>query len=88
MSNYGPNVTKLILRFSAREAVPKGGGMANVLEFFTNQSLRKEIMDKAEVKAMEVIRAVKAAPDNPYGIDDEIIAGVLLEKISEKERKP
>ena len=40
MSKYGPNVTKLITKFIAREAVPPGGGLASGFEFFSNPDRR------------------------------------------------
>lgn len=85
MSNYGPNVTKLITKFIAREAVPPGGGLASALEFFSNPEQRKQVLDSAEAKAIQAIQAIKSAPDNPFGDDDERIAGELLAKIQERQ---
>jgi hypothetical protein len=82
----GPNVTKLITKFIAREAIPPGGGLANGIEFFTNPEKRKEILAKAERNAMECIRIIKSAPDNPYGDNDEVIAGIILKKIEQKRK--
>jgi hypothetical protein len=84
MSKHGPNVTKLIIRFIALEAVPPGGGLASAIEFFKNQELRKQVLESAEAKAMQAIQLIKSAPDNPYGEDDEQIAGELLKKIAER----
>ncbi len=88
MSNYGPNVTKLITKFIAREAVPPGGGLASALEFFSNPEQRKQVLDSAEAKAIQAIQAIKSAPDNPFGDDDERIAGELLAKIQERHLTP
>ena len=84
--NYGPNVTKLITRFIAREAIPPGGGIAAGLEFFQNPVLRKQVLEIAEAKALEAIFLVQSAPDNPYKTDEEI-AKVLLDKLEERKRK-
>ena len=85
MSDYGPKVTKLILHFAAREAVPPGGGgITSGLEFFQNPERRKEVMAKAVIGAHMAIELIKIAPDNPYGDDDEKIAEYLLAKIEEK----
>jgi hypothetical protein len=84
MSTYGPNVTKLITRFIAREAIPVGGGIADGIEFFKNPERRKQVLAKAEVEALAAIQLIKTAPDNPYGDNDEAIAGKLLEKIEER----
>ena len=82
--DHGTNVTKLIIRFIAREAVSPGGGLDSTIAFFLDAEHRKQILANAETKAMEAIQLIKKAPDNPYGNDDEIIAGVLLEKIQER----
>ncbi len=86
MSDYGPNVTKLILQFVAREAVPPGGGLVSGLKFFQDKEHRNRVMAKAVVDANAAILLIKSAPDNPYGNDDEVIAKVLLEKIEERKR--
>jgi len=83
-SQYGPNVTELITRFIACEAVPQGGGIADALEFFKNPALRKQIIDRAKANALAALRLFKTAPDNPFGDDEEAIAGYLLKRIEEK----
>lgn len=85
MSKYGPNVTKLITRFIAREAVPPGGGLASALEFISNPEQRKQVLNSAEAKAIQAIQLIKSAPDNPFGDDDERIASELLAKIQERQ---
>lgn len=84
MSAHGPNVTKLITRFIAREAIPPGGGLAAGIDFFINQERRKQVLEKAEADALEAIQLIKAVPDNPYGDNDEEIALALLTKIEER----
>jgi hypothetical protein len=84
MSKYGPNVTKLIFKLVILEAVPPGGGPADVIEFFSNPDRRKLVLSKAEATTLNILRIFKTAPDNPYGDDDEAIAGMLLKKIEEK----
>ena len=86
-SKHGPNVTKLIIQFIAREAIPPGGGgLANAIEFFKNQEKRMEILAKAEADALQAIRLIRAAPDNPYGDSDEDIAAAILLKVEERKR--
>lgn len=87
MSKYGPNVTKLIIKFIAREVVPAGGGIADGIEFFRNSERRKQILESAESKTIQAIQLIKSAPDNPFGNDDEQIASELLKKIEEKRSK-
>ena len=85
MSKHGTNVTKLITKFIAREAIPAGGdGVASAMEFFRNAEYRKKVLDAAEAKAIQSIELIKTAPDNPFGNDDELIAGELLKKIAER----
>lgn len=87
MSKHGPNVTKLITKFIAREAVPPGGGLGSAVEFFSNQEHRKKVLEAAETKALQAIELIKSAPDNPYGNDDEQIAGELLKLVSQRESR-
>jgi hypothetical protein len=86
MPDYGPNVTKLITQFIAREAVPPGGGLVSGLKFFQDKEYRKQVLVKAEADALIAIKAIQNAPDNSYGDDPEVIAGALLEKIEERKR--
>jgi hypothetical protein len=72
------------MKFVSREAVPPGGSFADGVEFFTNAEHRKRVLEKAESDALAAIQLIKSAPDNPYGNDDEEIAGVLLNKIRER----
>ena len=85
MSKYGPNVTKLITKFIAREAVPPGGGLASALDFFANAEQRKKVLDAAEAKAIQAIQLIKSAPDNQFGEDDEKIASEILFQIQERQ---
>ena len=54
------------------------------MEFFRNAEYRKKVLDAAEAKAIQAIEIIKTAPDNPFGSDDELIAGELLKKIAER----
>jgi hypothetical protein len=82
---HGPNVTKLITRYMVSEAIPAGGGIADGLRFFQDDEHRKQILERSERAVLDAIAAVKAAPDNPYGSDDELIAAAVLAKLAEKE---
>lgn len=85
MRKHGPNVTILITQFIAREAVPPGGGLASALEFLSNPKRRKQVLESAEVKAIQAIQLIKSAPDNPFGDDDERIASELLSQIQKRQ---
>ena len=69
-----------------REAIPPGGGNAfgSALLFFQDAEHRKAVVENAKAKMDAAIQLVKSAPDNPYGDDDEAIAGELLRRIEEK----
>jgi len=84
MNKHGPNVTKLITKFIAREAIPAGGGLADGIEFIRNPERRAQVLKSAEAKATQAIELIKSAPDNPYGNDAEVIAAELLKQIAEK----
>lgn len=85
MSEYGKNVTQLMTRFLAVEAIPSGGGFEDGIEFFVNAERRKQVIEAAKIKTLQAIALVKTAPDNPYGDDDELIAGELLRRIAERD---
>jgi hypothetical protein len=72
------------MKCMAREAIPTGGGIADGIKFFTDIEHRKDIMQRAETIALNMLIAVKQARDNPYGTDDETIAKAILTKIDER----
>lgn len=84
MNKYGPNVTKLIIKFIARHAIPINGGVADGIEFIRNSERRKVVLESAELDAIQSIRLIKNSPDNPFGNDDEKIAEELLKQIASK----
>ncbi len=84
MDKRSPNVAKLIIKFIALEAIPRGGGIASGIEFFINPEHRKKVLESAESKAIQSINFIKSAPDNPFGDDDDVIAGELLKRIEER----
>lgn len=84
MTKHGPNVNRLIVKFIACEAVPPGGSLASAIEFLRNPERRKHILKSAETQVMQAIQLIKSAPDNPFGNDDEQIAGELLSQIEKR----
>lgn len=81
----GPNTRKLLGHFIAREAVPEGGGLADGLNFLIDPDRRQRGMEKAMVNMEAALAAVKSAPDNPYGDDDEAIAAAILARIEARQ---
>lgn len=83
----GPNAKKLLTMFIARESVPPGGGLADGLKFFTDSEHRKRVIETAMTNLDLSIAAIRSAPDNPYGDDEEVIAAAILLAIELKEDK-
>jgi hypothetical protein len=80
----GPNVKKLIAHKMALDAIPPGGGVADGASFLLSGKLGESAKAAAEwVK--QAIAVIKAAPDNPYGDDDEAIAAEILRRVGGKQ---
>lgn len=73
------NVQKLVIQKMTRDAIPDGGGFLDGLKFL--QGDLGKAAREAQAWVDEAIAAVKAAPNNPYGDDDEAIAGEILRQI-------
>lgn len=86
MSTQGPNVKRLICHKLSVDAVPAGGGFASAIEFLSDQERIINGARAATDWVQTAIAAVKAAPGNPYGDDDEAIAGEILRQIDERKR--
>lgn len=80
----GPNTRRLLAHFIALEAVPAGGGLASGLNFLANPEQRQRGIATAMANLDAALKAVKSAPDNPYGDDDEAIATAILERVEQK----
>ena len=82
----GPNVKRLIAHKMALLAIPintpPGMGMVLGMVALSNPTMRAAHAREATTWCLGAIDAVKAAPDNPYGEDDEQIAGVILDGIA------
>jgi len=83
----GPNVKKLIARRMSVLMVPAGGGPADAIRELTSAENIAKRAREATAWARQAIAAVKTAPDNPYGGDDEAIAGEILRQV-EARAKP
>lgn len=86
----GPNLRELIVWKMSLLTVPPGGGIASAAEALATPGRIGEIAKEATAWAEASIRLVKAIPGNPYGDDDEAIAGAILRRIDRKAkaRKP
>lgn len=85
--HLGPNVKKLMIHWASALMVPPGGGIGDAIEHLINPALLKAGMREALNKTMTASNAVKAAPDNVYGDDDEAIAGDILRRINAKKSR-
>lgn len=82
----GPNFMKLAFHRATVLAVPDGvkDPYTAGLEFFINQDKFKSVMKESFEFAEAAIELVKQSRDNPYGNDEEVIAGVILEQIEQR----
>lgn len=82
----GPNVTKLIAHKMSLIMVPTGveNAFAATLSNLTKPGGISDAATQAAEWVKNALAAVKAAPDNLFGDDDEAIAGEILRKAWEK----
>jgi len=82
----GPNLKKLMIRKMARDAVPPGTGnpMGAAIESMSDKGRMIALLREALVWCDEAISVMRSAPDNPYGDDEEVIAGAILAEIEKK----
>lgn len=83
----GANVRRLMIEFSSTLAVRSGSGtpMQNALNILAKPGGIAGNMREALRQTELALEAMKAAPDNPYGNDDEAIAGEILEELAKRE---
>jgi hypothetical protein len=85
----GPNVRKLIVHKMSLLMIPPGSKepFATALDALTKPGNIGDTARDATAWVEQAIAVVKTAPDNPYGDDDEAIAGAILEGIEAKKRE-
>lgn len=82
---HGPHFMRLVFHKVARDVVPDGGGVGDVVAFFcARRSERATLMRNAFMWCEHVIDAIRSAPDNPYGDGEEEIAAAILARIEER----
>ena len=85
---YTPNVKKLIIRYMSVLAIPEGSGQQAIVHgarVFFDPGKLAQLWRESEQWVEKALAAVKAAPDNPYGDDDEAIATELFKRLETKE---
>jgi len=76
------NVTRLTIEYMA--TISSRGGIGAAAMVLGDKDRLAAKWREAQQFGEQALAAVKAAPDNPYGTDDEAIAGELLRRIKEK----
>ena len=80
----GKNKRRLIALFSSRIAIPPGGSVADGMEVLIDPERLKRITLQAIQMADTAIAAIRLAPDNPYGDDEETIAGAIVAEVEKR----
>lgn len=78
IEGMGPHEKRLVCRVASTLAVPDGGNFADGVNALLNL---KTLMPEAVQQTDEIIRAVMATSDNPYGDDREAISERILSDI-------
>ena len=77
---FGPRMRRLIALCAARVAIPPGGWFAEGMAALSSKEAIMETTRKGIELADAAITAMRAAAGNPYGDDEEVLAGVILDK--------
>lgn len=82
----GPNVRRLIAHKMSLDAIPKGGGFADGLNFLSDRSKITEGARRATDWVQLAIKTLRqAAEPNPWkDADDETIAAEFLKRVRER----
>lgn len=83
----GPNVKKLIAHKISLDAIPAGGGFGDGLQFLLDKERLIATAKAATAWVSDAIALVKTTPNNPWGDDDEAIAGEILRQIDERKAR-
>lgn len=85
----GTNTLWLIALRMSQLAIPPGtpNALAAGVHVLLDANKMMAIGKEATLWVKNAIAAVKAAPDNPYGDDDEVIATELRRQVTEREER-
>jgi hypothetical protein len=67
--------------------VPPNGGPADVFAAITTPNRLTQVARESTGWVEQALAAVKSAPNNPFGDDDEAIAGEILGRLEERKLK-
>jgi hypothetical protein len=85
----GPNVKRLIAHKMSLLMIPPGSGknaLATGIAALMAPGNVGKVAREATAWVEAAIAVVKTAPDNPYGNDDEAIAGELLAEVEKRQQ--
>lgn len=74
----GPNFTRLVAAKMAADAIPKGGGFKDGLDFLLDSSRVLRAAQRATRWATAAVSRIRAAPDNSFDGEEAICAEILL----------
>jgi hypothetical protein len=82
----GPNLKKLMAHKMAIDMIPPGGDPFAFVETIMDGKKHAAVAAAALEWSILAVNAVRSAVDNPYGDDEEVIAGEILKQIEERKR--
>jgi len=80
------NIRRLAIEKMSLDAVPKGGGLADAIEFLMDKDRILKTAREADRWAKNAVLAVKCAPGGENMGDDEAIAGEILRQLEAKKK--
>lgn len=72
-----------MIHFMAVDAIPPGGGLQSAVDVIMSPNGLADSAKRCLAQALAAIDAMRAAPDNPCGDDEEAIAGYFVKRIEE-----
>ena len=80
----GPNMKRFLAYAVARKSIPPGGGMQAVINVLVTPGKLADVTREALKFCDDAIAAMRSAPDNPYGNDEETIAGAIVKELDRR----
>lgn len=77
----GTNFKRLVALKASKDAIPSGGGFLDGVKVLSDPDRLAKLFSEAVAFADAAIDAVRKAPGNTYGDDEEAIAGAILAEI-------
>lgn len=77
------NVMRLVATIAASKAIPSNSqnGLVDGIQWLKDAERRNRDLQESFEEAKSYINLIKAASSNPYGDDDEAIAGAILDRL-------